>query len=271
MSRIRKAAVAGHFYPEDPTQLKQELADFFSKVESKKKQNAFGMIAPHAGYIYSGQTASDVFSKIEIPSRVFILSPNHTGKGAPISMNTRGFWKTPLGDVKIDSDLADCFLKNFPLAKDEAEAHQEEHSLEVLLPFLQYLKRSFSFVPLTLQHLDYEVCEVLGWALAKSIRQTEEEVLIIASTDMNHYESQSITLQKDQVAIDAILQMDPETLYRQVHQQEVSMCGIIPTTIALVAAKTLGAQKAQLISHTTSGAVSGNYEQVVGYASFILS
>lgn len=271
MSPVREPAVAGHFYSADPQELKNQLSEFIALSHSAKKENALAIISPHAGYVYSGQSAADAFCRIQIPSRIFILSPNHTGKGAAISINARGSWKTPLGEVKIDSDLADCFLKNFPLARDELEAHREEHSIEMQIPLLQCLKRNFSFVPLTLQHLNYEACEAVAWALAKSIRQTEEEVLIIASTDMNHYESQEITLQKDQYAIAPILQMNPEALYTEVHAHDVSMCGIIPTTIALIAAKALGAQSAELVTHTTSGSVSGDYEEVVGYASFIIS
>lgn len=269
MKTLRKAAVAGYFYPAKPQELKEQLASFMPL--QKTPQKAFAIIAPHAGYIYSGQTAADVYSKIKIPNKIFILSPNHTGEGAAISINTEGKWITPFGEVSIDSKLARAFMKHCPWAEEDEAAHREEHSLEVQLPFLQYLKKDFEFVPLTVQHISYEDCIILGEALAEAIHDMKEEVLIVASSDMNHYESHEKTLQKDQYAIDPILHMDPKTLYEQVHFHRVSMCGIIPATIALIASKLLGAKKSELITHSTSGPVSGDFQRVVGYASFLIS
>ncbi len=269
MKTHRKAAVAGFFYPAKATELNKQLDSFFP--DTKTPHKAYAVIVPHAGYIYSGQTAADVFSQIKIPRKIFILSPNHTGNGAAISINTEGTWETPLGEAKIDSKLAKAFVKHCPWAEEDEAAHREEHSLEVQLPFLQYLQKDFEFVPLTLTHLSYEDCLILGEVLAETIHEAQEEVLIIASSDMNHYESHERTLEKDQYAIDPILHMDPKVLYEQVHEHEVSMCGIIPSTITLIACKLLGAKQAKLITHTTSGPVSGDYEHVVGYASFIIS
>ncbi len=290
MSTHRKAAVAGFFYPAEASKLKKQISELYSRCDLQKAKKAFALISPHAGYIYSGQVAADVFSKVKITKKIFILSPNHTGEGAAISINAEGSWETPLGEVKIDSALAKAFMKHCPWVEEDEEAHREEHSLEVQLPFLQYLKKDFEFVPLTLQHLSYEDCEVVGMALAEAMREyqrqpqsgdegvgatrapmIDQEVLILASSDMNHYESHERTLKKDMIAIDPILKMDPKKLYEQVHQHDVSMCGIIPATIALIATKLLGAKHAELISHTTSGPVSGDYERVVGYASFIIS
>ncbi len=270
MKTHRKAAVAGFFYLADPGKLNKQLDSFFAHASSQKTEKACAIIVPHAGYIYSGQTAADVLSKIKIPRKIFILSPNHSGEGAAISINAEGSWETPLGEVKIDSKLARTFMKHCPWAEDDEIAHQKEHSLEVQLPLLQYLKNDFEFVPLTLQHLAYEDCVILGEALAETIHEAGEEVLIVASSDMNHYESHERTLEKDMIAIDPILKMDPQLLYEQVHQHNVSMCGIIPSTIALIAAKLLGAKHSELITHTTSGPVSGDYERVVGYAGFLI-
>lgn len=267
----RKAAVAGFFYPAEASALKKQMDGFFGSLELLQAKKAFAIISPHAGTIYSGQTAADVFTKIKIPRKIFILSPNHTGNGAAISINAEGTWQTPLGEVKIDSALAKSFIKHCPWAEEDEAAHREEHSLEVQLPFLQYLKKDFEFVPLTLAHLSYEDCVILGKALSETIHECGEEVLIVASSDMNHYESHERTLKKDMFAIDPILKMDPKLLYEQVHEHDVSMCGIIPATITLIACKLLGAKQAELISHTTSGPVSGDYERVVGYASFIIS
>ncbi len=265
----RKAAVAGFFYLAHPAKLKQQLDSFFTQAKPQHKASA--IILPHAGYIYCAQTAADALSQVKIPRKVFILSPNHTGKGAAISINSEGFWQTPLGEVKIDSALAKSFMKHCPWAEEDEEAHREEHSLEVQLPLLQYLKKDFEFVPLTIQHVSYEDCVILGEALAETIHDSGEEVLIIASSDMNHYGSHEQTLKQDQIAIDPILKMDPKLLYEQVHEHDVSMCGIIPATVTLIACKLLGAKQAELVTHTTSGPVSGDYERVVGYASFIIS
>ncbi len=269
----RKAAVAGYFYPAEHNALLKQVNDFFEEAELEflPKQKALAIIAPHAGYLYSGQTAAKVYAQIHVPKKIFILSPNHTGEGVPISINSEGQWATPLGEAKIDSHLAQTFMKYCPQAEEDEAAHLEEHSLEVQLPFLQYLKKDFEFVPLTLQHLSYSECEEMGKALAQTIQKCGEEVLVVASSDMNHYESQEKTLQKDQRAIEAILKLDPPFLYEEVHRHQISMCGIIPATIALIASKLLGAQEAKLIEHTTSGSVTGDFKQVVGYASFVIS
>jgi len=271
MSTLRQPAVAGLFYPAEAGALQKQIASFFSRCDASKARRAIALISPHAGYVYSGQTAASAFSRVKIPSRAFILSPNHTGDGVPLAINSTGAWRTPLGDVPIDSELARSFMHHCPWAQEDEEAHREEHSLEVQLPFLQCLREDFRFVPLTLQHLRYEDCEAIGLALAQTVRESGEEVLLIASSDMNHYESHERTLQKDQYAIEPILKMDPRALYEQVHRHDVSMCGIIPATVCLVAARALGASRAELVEHTTSGPVSGDYERVVGYASFIIS
>lgn len=265
----REPAVAGHFYSDNSKTLREQIESYLET--DKAKRDATALIVPHAGYIYSGAVAGAAFSHIKIPSKIFILSPNHTGLGAYVSINQKGGWKTPLGKAEIDEKLAALFMQHCSLAEEDSLAHEQEHSLEVQIPFLQIVKKDFQFVPLTVQHLSFEECVEMGEALAKTIMEANEKVLIIASTDMNHYESQETTLKKDQIAIDPILEFNPEKLYQKVHQNDVTMCGIIPTTITLIAAKKLGATKAELIKHATSGEVSGDYEKVVGYASFILS
>jgi len=273
LMKTRSAAVAGQFYPRDPRVLEDELQIYLQEEISAGAQpkKAMAIVVPHAGYIYSGRVAASVFSRVEIPSRVFILSPNHTGEGAAVALNSEGEWMTPLGAASIDKKLANDFATRCLLAEEDTLAHESEHSLEVQLPFLQYLKKNFSFVPLTLQHLSYEECVQIGEALADCILNSGEEILIIASSDMNHYESEKETLKKDQVAIDAILALDPKALYENVHRRGVTMCGIIPTTISLIAAKKQGAQKAKLVKHQTSGQVTGDFHSVVGYAGLIIS
>lgn len=268
MSFVRKPAVAGHFYPADPQKLKNQLAVFIR--ETSEKIRASGIVVPHAGYIYSGGVAGKVYSQIIIPDRLIILAPNHTGLGPPFSINTQGAWETPLGECNIDEELAKKLMGEFPLLEADHLAHVREHSLEVQLPFLQYLKKSFSFVPITLSHGRYKQCEALGSAMAKVLSDEKEPVLIIASSDMNHYEEHNYTLKIDQLAIDKMMKLDPQELYDTVHENNISMCGIIPATTMLATTHHLGARKTILVDHTTSGPVSGDYERVVGYAGIII-
>jgi AmmeMemoRadiSam system protein B len=270
---LRHPAVAGYFYPKNPQALREQVEAYLKeeKIEEGSRQKALAIVSPHAGYIYSGRVAAAVFSRIKISSKLFILSPNHSGLGTQVAINQSGEWLTPLGEAKIDEELASEFMRRCNLVEEDSLAHRDEHSLEVQIPFVQFLKKDFTFVPLTFHHLPFETCKKIGEDLATCIQESGEEVLIIASTDMNHYESHEVTLKKDQFAIDPILELNPEVLYREVHKHGVTMCGIIPTTIALVAAKKLGAQKAMLVKHATSGDASGDYDSVVGYASFLIS
>lgn len=264
---IRPPAVAGQFYPAEPAVLKKEISKF---IKPEAKSSAIGLVVPHAGYMYSGGVAGAVYSRIEIPEQIIILSPNHTGRGVPFSIMNRGAWRTPLGDAVIDENLADKLVEACPDLECDSEAHSREHSLEVQIPFLQYLKKNFTFVPMTLGHLSYEECLTLGAAIAKVVSSTHGSILIIASTDMNHYEEHEYTLKKDQWAIDKILALDPEGLYKVVHEKSISMCGVIPTTVMLVAANKLGAKKAAVIDHKTSGDITGDKSAVVGYAGVII-
>lgn len=269
-STVRRPAVAGTFYPADPAALSVEL-DRCLATAPLAKSKTVAIVVPHAGYRYSGAVAGEVYGRIELPKRFIILSPNHTGHGVPYSLMTQGEWLTPLGSAKIDSDLASRFQAHCPLLQNDAAAHRAEHSLEVQLPFLQKLRRDFTFVPLTMSYLPYDKCEMVGHALAQTIRETPEPVLIVASSDMNHYEDQDITEEKDFLAIGQIETLNPKGLYETVRDEKISMCGIIPTTVALVAALALGAKRAELVRHATSGDVNGDYNAVVGYAGLIVS
>ncbi len=266
---IREPAVAGMFYNANPSGLRREVEGFLAEGP-RKKEKAIGIVSPHAGYMYSGHVAGAVFSKVAVPKKVLILCPNHTGAGAFASINASGFWKTPLGEVKIEEHLARHLMEFDTELEEDSSAHRREHALEVQLPFLQVIREDFEFVPLCLSHFSYGECETLGKAMARLIRESGEEILIVASSDMNHYESQERTLAKDERAIECILDLDPQALYGRVHEEDISMCGIIPTTCMLIAAKELGAKKAELIKHATSGDVSGDYSGVVGYAGIVV-
>lgn len=265
----RKPAVAGQFYPGTKSALEQEVLKLLDhKVEP---QPALAAIVPHAGYVYSGKVAGLVFANIEVPARCIIISPNHTGMGAKAAIWPRGFWTIPTGNVPVDETFAKKVLDNCSELADDYIAHLAEHSLEVELPFLLARKPGIAIVPITLSHLRAANCRKIGEAIASVVGKEKDKTLIVASTDMNHYEDQANTLAKDQIAIDRILKLDPDGLLIACGEQRISMCGVVPTAVLLHTCIALGAQKVTLIDHKTSGDVSGDYSSVVGYAGFIIS
>lgn len=266
----RTPAVANMFYPGDRGQLKEQIDSFLRPVPKPKKVMA--AISPHAGYMYSGGVAGAVFSQIEVPEAVVILGPNHRGVGAAVALEASGTWDMPLGPVSINEDLAGSVLKaslNHKI-KDDSRAHAMEHSIEVQIPFLQVLRPDVTIVPICVSHVAFHDCEEIARALVQGVRDYGKEVLLMASTDMTHYESQESARSKDRLAIERILDLDPKGLYDTVAKHGISMCGVIPTTIVLAASKELGATKAELVHYATSGDVTGDYAQVVGYAGFIV-
>ena len=265
---IREPAVAGRFYSGNPQQLRKDVEGFLEGRAVARP--ALGLVSPHAGYMYSGHVAGAVFSQVQIPDHVIVLCPNHTGIGAWAAINKEGAWLTPLGEFKIDSSLAQKLSQLNDEIEEDNEAHAREHALEVQLPFLQVLNPQCRFVPLCLGHFSFGECEKMGAALARLIQDSEDKILILASSDLNHYETQESTLKKDQRAIDAILALDPKRLYRTVEDENITMCGIIPTTCMLLAANQLGAKEAELIKHATSGDVTGDFAGVVGYAGIVI-
>jgi len=268
---IRPPAVAGAFYEGTPERLRAQLAACFDanpKLEAREKFIA--AVVPHAGLMYSGHVAAAFYALADLPKRFIILCPNHTGAGHYAAINRSGAWRTPLGDVPIDDALADALMSRTKLLADDARAHAREHSLEVQLPFLQQLIPNFTFVPICLGARRYEWCEEIGHAIADVIASEREPVGILASSDLNHYEDQQTTMRKDQLAIDEVLALNPRELWNVVEQFNVSMCGYIPTTTALIAAKKLGAKNAKLIKHATSGDINHDYGHVVGYAAMLI-
>jgi len=257
------------FYPADRIQLKKQLDGFVKPIAQAKK--VLAAISPHAGYIYSGRVAGAVFSQIYVPGAVVILGPNHRGIGASAALAAAGAWDMPLGSVPINEELANLILKTSPSQHkimDDPHAHTMEHSIEVQVPFLQAARPEVTIVPIALSQLSFDACEGIGKTLSQALHDYGKEVLLVASTDMTHYESQEEAHAKDQLAIDRILDLDPEGLYRTVAQHGISMCGVIPTTVVLAACKAMGATKAELVQYATSGDVTGDYAQVVGYAGF---
>ncbi len=266
---IRRAAWSDQFYPGQPAALRRDLEKYLAGT-SEKIPSPIGCIAPHAGYMYSGAVAGAVYGRMELPRRFIILCPNHTGRGAPLATMSEGEWQTPLGDIPIDAGLAGQLKKLCRLLQEDAEAHRREHSLEVQLPFLQKLQPELQFVPIAIGTDSLEALEQLGHAVAEAIRDRRERVLVVASSDMNHYENDERTRLKDRRAIDRVLSLDPRGLYDTVHRERISMCGYGPTVAMLTAATDLGARQAELVRYATSAEASGDYSQVVGYAGMVV-
>jgi len=272
-SAVRTPAVAGRFYPGRAEELLREVREFTStgKIPTETGRiAAIGCVAPHAGYIYSGGVAGAVYSRLKIPERCVILCPNHTGKGRPLAIMASTTWQTPLGEVAADADMSARLLHRFPALQEDSAAHRAEHAIEVQLPFLQALRPELKIVPIAFGTSDFNVLRGLGEALADVIANQKKKVLIIASSDMNHYESDAITRVKDHKAIEHVLTMDARGLWEVVMNEDISMCGFGPTIVMLTAAKLLGATSATLVKYATSGDVSGDYESVVGYAGIIV-
>jgi len=268
---LRHPAVAGRFYPRDAKDLGEEVHTYLSQTPQQKPVRAMGCIAPHAGYMYSGHVAGAVFAGLEIPQLCLVMCPNHSGVGCALAIVSEGAWETPLGNVPIDSAFAAALKRRCPLLQEDSSAHRSEHAAEVELPFLQMRQPQLKFVPVALGTRHFDALEQLGNAIADVIAAHNGDVLIVASSDMNHYESDAITRVKDESAIEAILRLDAPALYDVVTRQHISMCGFGPAVTMLTATKKLGATSAELVKYATSGDVSGDRALVVGYAGIIVA
>lgn len=265
----RLPAVADRFYPGNLAALSREVKKLIGTTQVDR-QKALAIVSPHAGYIYSGAVAAETMRQVLVPETVIILGPNHHGQGSEVALST-STWEMPMGKVPIDMGLAEKILAKSPLVKTDELAHRFEHSLEVQIPFLQEMQDHLAIVPLVISHISYPVCEKIATALAESIAESGKDVLIVASSDMTHYEPRRAASQKDSLALDKLLNLDPAGLYRIVVDEGITMCGFIPATIALLASMQEGARQARLVRYTDSGEVSGDLDQVVGYAGVIIS
>lgn len=265
---LRNPVVAGMFYPGSASALEAQLEGFID--EQAPREDVLGLISPHAGYMYSGPVAGAVISRVRFTDTFVIAGPNHTGLGQPFSIMTEGTWRTPLGDVSIDSALAARILEKCPHLDSDHIAHLEEHSIEVQLPFLQHFKRDVSIVPITLSRGTGVIYKEIGVAIAAALGELEQEAVIMASSDMTHYDSQESAAAKDSKAIEAILALDEDELLRRVVELHITMCGYGPAVSLIAACKALGAGKAELVLYQTSGDISGDYSSVVGYAGVLI-
>lgn len=269
MAMIRQPIASGRFYPGAAGSLRSLIETFVEEVEDKI--DAIGIVSPHAGYIYSGAVAASVIARIEPADTYIILGPNHTGMGKPFSIMTVGSWQTPLGEVPIDSALAQNILATSKYLQEDRTAHQGEHSIEVQLPLLQYFKPDLKIVPIILAVATLDIYREIGASIAQAIKEAPgKKVVIVASSDMSHYEPQESASAKDRRAIEEILNMDEAALLDRVIRERISMCGYAPVVAMLAAARALGARSAELVRYQTSGDASGDYSSVVGYAGVIV-
>ena len=266
---IRNPVVAGQFYPASPSSLEAQVRGFVD--EKAPKEEVIGLVSPHAGYVYSGPVAGAVMSRIQFKDTFIILGPSHTGAGRPFSIMTEGSWHTPLGEAEIDSRLGKEILTRSKHLEEDHVAHLYEHSIEVQIPFLQYFKRDVRIVPIVLSHAAPSVYKEIGKEIAKAVKELRADTVIVASSDMTHYESQESARSKDTQAINAILELNEDELLRRVRELNISMCGYVPTVALISAAKELGAKRAELVRYETSGDVTGDYSAVVGYAGIIIA
>lgn len=267
---LRPPAVSGRFYPADPTELTRQIKEFAAAAVPTEKKRVKACLVPHAGYMYSGHVAGSVYGSLEFPERIIILGVRHFPRGQAMAILSDGAWLTPLGAAQIDTALATQIAQACPLLREDAVAHSQEHSLEVQLPFLQVLAGGFRFVPIALGTVRYDDLCAVGEAVAQVIAAQAEPVLILTSSDMNHYEDDAITWKKDHRAIDELLKGDPQGLYDTVRREKISMCGVGPAVAMLTALRRLGGSSAKLVKYATSGDITGDRAEVVGYAGMII-
>ena len=280
--KIRHPTQAGTFYAGSQQSLRAQIEQCFKhelgpgalpKVADKNLQRIVGLVSPHAGYMYSGPIAAHGYHQLAAdgkPNVVVLFGPNHTGSGSALAVMREGIWRTPLGDVEIDTATVDSILHTSDIVDVDDSAHASEHSIEVQLPFLQFLYGSaFKFVPICFLMQDLQSSREVGSAVAEALEG--KNAVVIASTDMTHYEPQRMAEKKDKAAIEAMLKLDEEGLYSTIEAYNISMCGYGPTIAAITAAKALGAKKAELLCYKTSGDVVGDYSAVVGYASLVFT
>jgi hypothetical protein len=274
---IRRPIVAGQFYEGDAEALRAQIrACFLHPIGPQKlptvnsdihPRNIVGLICPHAGYQYSGPVAASAFYELALdgkPDTVVLMGPNHKGYGSALSLMREGTWQTPLGKVEIDTQTAKAILKETNILDVDEMAHRYEHSIEVQLPFLQFLYGSgFKIVPICFLMQDYDSAVEVGRALDEALDATN--TVVIASSDMTHYESAKSASAKDHAALHAVTDMDAKRFYETVETQNITACGYAPITALITYANGVCA-KAQLLNYHNSGDITGDHKSVVGYA-----
>jgi MEMO1 family protein len=268
---LRLPAVAGQFYPADPRELTRLIRKFSAEDPVTRKTPVRACLAPHAGYVYSGGVAGAVFARMILPKKIVVLGVRHAPMGEDLAILSEGAWRTPLGDAPVDAALAEKVKAACPILREDAVAHSFEHSLEVEIPFLQVLEPRFSFVPVAVGTLRFEELHELGMGVARVLKESLEEILILTSSDMNHYEPDDVTRIKDAKAIERMEAVDARGLFEVCRKERISMCGLGPAVAMLTAMKELGVERGEVVRYTTSGDVNGDRRSVVGYAGMIFT
>ena len=268
---LRLPAVAGQFYPADPRELTRLIRKFSAENPATPKTRARACLVPHAGYIYSGGVAGAVFARVVLPKKVLVVGVRHSPMGEDLAILSEGAWRTPLGDAPLDASLAQRVKAACPSLREDGVAHSLEHSLEVEIPFLQILDPDFSFVPVAVGTLRFEDLQELGMGLARVLKESQNEILLVVSSDMNHYEPDEATRIKDAKAIDRMEAVDARGLFDVCRKEKISMCGLGPAVAMLTAMKELGVKSGELVRYATSGDVNGDRDAVVGYAGMIFA
>ena len=265
---IREAVVSGQFYPGQNQELKDLIEGF--RPKGSLKISAKGIILPHAGFIYSGRVAVTTVSKVLPKKKLIILGPNHTGKGAQFSLWKKGAWKIADKEINIDTNIAAAILNSGKSISADTTAHIEEHSIEVELPILNHFFGDFKFVPIACQKASLAAYQEAAEQIFKALKNLREDFLLVASTDLTHYEPEATARRKDRLAIEAIINLDEQELLKRVKEENITLCGEAPLAILISCLKKLGAKKAQVALYQTSGEVSGDKSSVVGYAGIII-
>ncbi|MFH1914274.1 MAG: AmmeMemoRadiSam system protein B [Pseudomonadota bacterium] len=265
----RQPVVAGRFYDADPVRLARDV-DGYLATEAPGAGHTLLAMVPHAGYVYSGSVCGQTLASAALAPTILLLGPNHTGLGRPFALWPDGAWHVPGASLPVDAALASALLAADPRIEPDTAAHLREHSIEVILPFLHRLDPSVSMVPLAIASRVFEEVEGVGRAIGKAIKAFGRPVSIVVSSDMSHYISHDQAKRLDALALKAAVALDPRGLFDTVRAQSISMCGVLPMTVGLYAALEMGATRGQLVAYATSGEVSGDFEQVVGYAGVLV-
>lgn len=266
----RQPCVAGRFYPGEPAALQAELDTYLDDGGDPRQAQTRLAMVPHAGYMFSGPLCGRTLARARLADTILMLGPNHTGMGTPMSLWDNGHWEFPGGSTPIETELAQNLLANVDEFQPDTRAHLNEHSLEVVLPFLHRLNPEVRIVPVAVAEQDPEALAEAGRQVAAVLRSHSEDVSIVVSSDMSHFISEEQAARQDKLALDAALEIDPEALWQTVRTNRISMCGVMPMTLGLTAARNLGATSATLTGYTSSAKVTGDREQVVGYAGIIV-
>jgi AmmeMemoRadiSam system protein B len=268
---VRLPVVAGAFYPDDPATVAADARRLVEPSPGAAPRAAIAAVCPHAGWMYSGALAGRLAAALEIPTRVLVLAPNHTGRGARGSVWPGGAWRVPGADVPVDAAFCRALCEESTLLEPDVDAHLDEHAIEVLVPLLAARQPALHLAPVVLGGLSFGECETLAGAIARTIRAFEGPTLIIASSDMNHYLPDDETRRLDALALAPLEALDAHGLYRTVREHGITMCGVVPSTVAILAARALGATRATRVGYATSADAGGDRHRVVGYAAVTMS